>query len=371
MLLSLCLVACGKQEHRSANARTIQVSTDLASEQILNRHLGADPRTLDPSLATDVVSQRVLDDLFEGLVTLGEDGRTVPGVALTWDTSADGKTWTFHLREDARWSNGQPVTADDFVYAWRREVDPATGSEYAQALAPIENAMDVSSGKLPPARLGVESAGAHTLVVHLHAPTPYLVALLTNAYLIPIYEPAVKQWGDSWTQPGHMISNGAFLLSDRVINGHMTLLKNPYYWDQKDVHVTRVNYYPVSDTNGAVDQYLAGNLDITDSVSLSQKDYLERTLGNQVVFAPYFGTAMLQSHQTAVSGQSEIASGPQYRSGSRYPREIRSARHRNPRVQHHAAAQGLRSRRARLGQHARRPAPRIGAQDVPGSWILG
>ena len=96
-----------------------------------------------------MVGQRVLDDLFEGLVTLGEDGQTVPGVALTWDTSADGKTWTFHLRKDARWSNGQPVTADDFVYAWRRQVDPATGSEYSQALAPIENAMDIAAGKMP------------------------------------------------------------------------------------------------------------------------------------------------------------------------------------------------------------------------------
>jgi oligopeptide transport system substrate-binding protein len=290
--LPLGLIACGNQEHPSASARAIHVASDLASEQILNRHLGADPRTLDPSLATDVMSQRVLDDLFEGLVTLSEDGRTVPGVALTWDTSADGKTWTFHLRNDARWSNGQPLTADDFVYAWRRQVDPATGSEYAQALAPIENAMDAAAGKMAPARLGVESAGPSTLVVHLHAPTPYLLALLTNAYLDPIYEPGVKQWGDGWTQPGHMVSNGAYLLSGRVINGHITLNKNPYYWDEKQVRVTQVNYYPITDVNDATDQYLAGNLDFTDLVSSSDKNRLQRTLGSQAVFAPYFGTAM-------------------------------------------------------------------------------
>jgi oligopeptide transport system substrate-binding protein len=290
--LPLGLIACGNQEHPSASARAIRVASDLSSDQILNRHLQADPRTLDPSLATDVVSQRVLDDLFEGLVTLSEDGRTVPGVALTWDTSADGKTWTFHLRNDARWSNGQPLTADDFVYAWRRQVDPAMGSEYAQALAPIENAMDAAAGKMAPARLGVESAGPSTLVVHLHAPTPYLLALLTNAYLDPIYEPGVKQWGDGWTQPGHMVSNGAYLLSGRVINGHITLNKNPYYWDEKQVRVTQVNYYPISDVNDATDQYLAGNLDFTDLVSSSDKNRLQRTLGSQVVFAPYFGTAM-------------------------------------------------------------------------------
>lgn len=298
LIFSLSLVSCGKQEQLSASARTIHISSDLASEQILNRHLGADPRTLDPSLATDVVSQRVLDDLFEGLVTLGEDGQTVPGVALAWDTSADGKTWTFRLRNDARWSNGQPVTADDFVYAWRREVDPATGSEYAQALTPIENAMDVAGGKMPPARLGVESAGPHTLIVHLHAPTPYLLALLTNAYLDPIYEPAVKQWGDGWTQPGHMVSNGAYLLSERVINGHIALNKNLYYWDQKNVRLTKVNYFPVSDTNGAMDQYLAGNLDFTDTVSPTEKEVLQRMLGSQVVLAPYFGTAMFAYNLT-------------------------------------------------------------------------
>ena len=95
------------------------------------------------------------------------DGSTIPGVATSWETSADGKTWTFHLRKDARWSNGQPVTANDFVYAWRRQVDPATGSEYAQALAPIENALDIASGKMPLDKLGVESAGPQTLVVHL------------------------------------------------------------------------------------------------------------------------------------------------------------------------------------------------------------
>jgi len=291
-VISVYLLSCGNQTHLSTGARAIQVSSDLASEQVLNRHLGADPRTLDPTLATDVVSQRVLDDLFEGLVTLSEDGQTVPGVALNWDTSSDGKTWTFHLRKDARWSNGKPVTADDFVYAWRREVDPATGSEYAQALTPIENAMDVAAGKTPPTRLGVESAGPGTLIVHLHAPTPYLLALLTNAYLDPIYEPAVKQWGDGWTQPGHMVSNGAYQLSGRVINSRITLEKNPYYWDANRVRVTQVNYYPVTDINGATDQYLAGNLDFTDSVSTSDKDRLQQTLGSQVVFAPYFGTAM-------------------------------------------------------------------------------
>ena len=292
LALSLYLAACGNQGPSIVSAREIHVASDLAPEQVLNRHLEGDPRTLDPSLITDVVGQRVYDDLFEGLVVLSEEGHTVPGVALNWETSADGKTWTFHLRSDARWSNGQPVTADDFIYAWRRQVDPATASEYAQALAPIENGMDIAAGKMPLSRLGVEAAGPHTLVVHLQAPTAYLLALLTNSYLGPIYEPAVKQWGDSWTQPGHMVSNGAYLLSERVINGHITLVKNPYYWDTSRVRLSKVTYLNVSDYDASTDQYLAGNIEFTERFNVAERERLQRILGDQVVMSPNFATAM-------------------------------------------------------------------------------
>jgi oligopeptide transport system substrate-binding protein len=290
--IPFCLFACGNQKPASTTARAIQVSSDLAAEQILNRHVEGDPRTLDPSLSTESVGQRVLDDLFEGLVTLDEAGHTVPGVATSWETSTDGKTWTFHLRENARWSNGQPVTAQDFIYGWRRQVDPATGSEYAQALAPIENAMDAAAGKMPPSKLGVEAAGMHTLVVHLHQPTAYLLALLTNPYLYPIYEPAIKQWGDSWSQPGHMISNGAFLLTERVFNGHITIERNPYYWDASHVRLSKVIYQSVSDYDAATDQYLAGNIDFAERFNVAEMDRLQRILGSQVVVTPIFATAM-------------------------------------------------------------------------------
>jgi oligopeptide transport system substrate-binding protein len=291
-LLLLLLASCGRREDLPSASQEIKMGSELAPEQVLNHQIVADPSTLDPSLATGVPAAHVLDDLFEGLVTLSEDGNTIPGVAASWETTADGKTWTFHLRDNARWSNGQPVTANDFVYAWRRQVDPATGSEYAQALAPIQNAMEIAEGKVPPGRLGVDAADQHTLIVHLRGPTPYLLALLTNGYLYPIYQPAVKQWGDNWTQPAHMVSNGPFRLAERVINGHITLLKNPYYWDASHVRLSKVTFYPISDVNAATAQYLAGSLDITNAVNPSQKDWLERTLGDQVVFAPYFGTAM-------------------------------------------------------------------------------
>lgn len=292
LLAPLFLFGCTSSGGLIPAAQTIQVGTELAAEQVLNRHLEADPRTLDPSLSEDVVGQIVLEDLFEGLTTVGEDGSIVPGVAASWETSADGKTWTFHLRKEARWSNGEPVTADDFVYAWRREVDPATASEYSQALAPIENALDIAAGKMPVEKLGVEAKGPQALVVHLHAPTPYLLALVGNNYLYPLYAPAIKQWGDAWTQPGHMISNGAFTLTDRVFNGHITLQRNPRYRDAAHVHLTRVNYVVVGDSNASTNQFLAGDLDFTDRIPASQKEVLQQMVGDQLVLSPYFSTAM-------------------------------------------------------------------------------
>jgi len=290
--LLLALAGCANQGGPIvAAAQTIQVGTDLAVEQVFNRHLEADPRSLDPTLAVEVPSMIVLQDVFEGLVTAGIDGDTVPGMATAWETSADGKTWTFHLRKDARWSNGEPLTARDFVYTFRRLVDPTTASEYAQALAPVENAMEIAAGKTPAEKLGVESVDLQTLVIHLRAPTPYLLALLTNVYLSPVYEPAVKQWGNAWTQPSHMISNGPFVLSERVLSEHITLLKNPHYWDASHVRLSKVNYLVIGDFTESTNRYLTGDLDWTDRIPASDLDRLKQVVGSQVVLAPNFTTA--------------------------------------------------------------------------------
>ena len=288
----LFLLGCTKTGGTILAAPAIQVGTDLASDQVINRHLETDPRTLDPSRSDDVVGQIVLEDMFEGLTAPAMDGSVVPGVASSWESSADGKTWTFHLRREARWSNGEPVTADDFVYAWRREVDPATASQTSEVLAPIVNALDIASGKMPTDKLGVESMGPQTLIVHLQMATPYFVAMLANSYLYPLYAPAIKQWGDAWTQADHIVSNGAFTLSERVLNGHITLLKNPHYWDASHVRLTRVNYVVVQDNNATMNQYLAGDLDLTDRIPGADKERLQQMIGSQVVLTPSFATAM-------------------------------------------------------------------------------
>jgi oligopeptide transport system substrate-binding protein len=289
------LGACSNPDHPASGiaAAPITVGTALAASQALARTLDDSPRSLDPQLNTDIPAQRVLDDLFEGLVSLSIDGKPVPGAASSWEHSPDSKTWVFHLRSGARWSNGTPVTADDFVYSWRREVDPKTGAGYAQALAPIVNAMDIALGRKPPATLGVEATDALTLTVHLVAPTPYLLDLLDQVYLYPVYRPAIERYGDDWVHPEHIVSNGAFTLHEEVIGNRITLSANPFYWDAAQVRLTSVVYYTMPDRAQSVLRFMAGDVQFTDSFAASQRPWLKHTLGDQVVNSPWLGTYML------------------------------------------------------------------------------
>ncbi|MGH8149808.1 MAG: peptide ABC transporter substrate-binding protein, partial [Steroidobacteraceae bacterium] len=292
LVLASLLAACTGGQ-LTASVPSISVGSQLAADQVVNRALDAMPRSLDPSLSIDVTGQQVIDDLFEGLTTLDPKGNVIPGVATSWDVSSDGKTWTFHLRHDARWSNGDPVTAADFVYAWRREVDPKTAAEYAQALSPIVNALAIATGKAPVDSLGVTALDPHTLRVSLNAPTPYLTALLTDNYLQPVPRAAIERYGDAWTRPGHMVSDGPFELSAVVIGDRITLVKNPFYWDAAHVSLTRVTYYPLDDDTAQTERFLAGGLDYTSEFDTSKYSWLKSRLGSEVHTGPYFGTVML------------------------------------------------------------------------------
>ena len=293
---ALLLAACsgGESSHGST---AVQVGKALAATQILARAVDAGGmRSIDPSLSTDVPAAHVLDDLFEGLTRLDQRGEPEPGVAASWDTSADGRTWSFHLRS-ARWSNGEPIRADDFVYAWRRTVDPRTASDYAQALAPVANAIAISEGRLPVTALGIEAPDAHTVRVHLHAPTPYLLSLMTKSYAYPQYEPAIRAHGDNWVRPENIVSNGAFQLHEHVIGGRITLRKNPQYWDAAHVRLQQVVYLPL-DRAVQTERFFAGDIAFTDSFSAEQTAWLRARLGDQVVSAPYLGNFVLGLNAT-------------------------------------------------------------------------
>jgi oligopeptide transport system substrate-binding protein len=277
---------------------TIRVGTTLAADQTLRRALDAMPRSLDPSLLTDVDAQKVTDDLFEGLTAVGIDGGVVPGVASSWEVSADGRNWVFHLRPEARWSNGDAVTSADFIFAWRRQVDPRTGSEYAQALAPIVGAMAIAKGHAPPASLGVEAPDPLTVQIALNSPTPYLLFLLSDSFMQPLHRATLERWGEHWTRPEHWVSNGPFVLEEMVIGNRITLAKNPRYWGAAGVRPTRVVYLPL-DTLAQVSRFMAGDIDMTSIFPDSQFKWLKSRLGEQVVTGPYIGISQMAVNMLA------------------------------------------------------------------------
>ena len=264
----------------------------------LRRQIDQPPRTLDPGLSVDVPAQRVLDDLFEGLVRLDAAGNVIPAVARSWEISPDQLQWTFHLQPDVQWSDGTPLTAGDFVYAWRRVVDPASASQAAQLLAPIVNALQIASGKLPPEQLGVQAPDAHTLVLRLVSPTAWFVYQLTNNCLFPVPEQLLRTQGTAWTRPGTMVSNGAFVLTDLRINGAIQLARNPRYREAAAVSLQRITYYPVGDRSASVSRYLAGDLDVTDGFPIEDIAWLRAQLGTQLQLAPYLGTVMFGMNHT-------------------------------------------------------------------------
>lgn len=277
---------CGPSSSSSSDgpAKTAEGSS------LLRRGNGTEPQTLDPHKAQDVASSNILRDLFEGLVIETPDGSLIPGTADHWDVSPDKRTYTFHLRRDARWSNGDPVTADDFAYGLRRCVDPATGSSYAQILAPIENATDVIAGRKPVDALGVRVVDSQTLEIHLKGPTPYFVQLLTHTSTYPLHKASVQANGTQFTQPGKLISNGAYRLSEWTVFSRIRLQRNPHYWNNAHTAVDVVDYYPTENVDSELSRYRAGEIDMTEAVPISQIDWVRKSLGDEYHNFPYLGT---------------------------------------------------------------------------------
>ena len=235
----------------------------LSDDQTFTYRLLDQFPTLDPQLNEDVSGFHVIRDLFEGLLSQDGDGNLVPGAATHYEASDGNTTYTFTLRRNAKWSNGDPVTAHDFVYAWRRAVDPATASPYAWylALTRIVNAGEVLAGEKNPAELGVRALDDHTLVVKLKTPLPYFPAMTTYATLFPAHRATIEAHGDDWTDPGNMVSNGAYTLEAVVLNEYHTRVKNPTYWDAGSVIIEKVTGLVINDVNQALTRYRAGELD--------------------------------------------------------------------------------------------------------------
>lgn len=257
---------------------------------IWRRGEAMDPGSLDPHKTSTVTEQHILDELYEGLVIYDGRGQLQPGVASHWDVSGDATVYTFHLRADARWSNGAPVTADDFAYSFRRLMEPKTGAQYANILYTIKNAKEVNTGHLPSTALGVRAVDPLTFEITLEHPAPYLLAQLTHFTALPLYRPTVEHWGAAFARAGRMIGNGAFVLKSYTPNDRLVLTKNPYFHDAAHVALDGEIIFPIEDHAAGLRRLMAGEIDSYPDVPIDQVHFVRSHLGSEFRVAPHLAS---------------------------------------------------------------------------------
>ncbi len=252
---------------------------------MLNRGNGAEAESLDPALADTTWEQWIIGDLMMGLFTEDAQGNPVYGAAMNAAVSADGLTWTFTLREHL-WSDGTKVTAGDFVYAWQRTLDPKTTGKYGAILYAFKNARAIAEGKLPPTALGASALDEKTIELKLEHPAAYMRELLTHNITYPVPRHVVEAKGADWSKPGNYVSNGAYVLAERVQNDHVTLTKNPQFYDAANVKIGRVVYYPTEDAAGALKRFRSGELDTQNPFPSEEIDWLRANMPSALKQTP-------------------------------------------------------------------------------------
>ena len=295
IIVGLLLVGCGPRTDSGDPAiEALMIGgpsgKELADKQVFRKNNGSDPGTLDPHRAEGVPASNVLRDLYEGLVSEAANGDYIPGAAESWTISEDGKTYRFKIRDQAVWSNGDRVVAEDFVFSLRRSVDPKTLSNYSSMLYPIKNARDVVLGKAPTNKLGVTAENEKTLLIELEEPTPYFISLLTHSTTYPVHPASVKEHGSLFTRPENMISNGAFTLKDWRIQDYILLKRNERYWDNSSTTLNEVYYYPLDNPDASLRRYRANELDFTDTTPSEQLPWIKKNLKDELKITPYFGS---------------------------------------------------------------------------------
>lgn len=267
----------------SALAADVPAGTKLAPVQELIRGNGTEVASLDPHKTEGVPESHVIRDLLEGLVNQDADGNTIPGVAERWETS-DNQTYTFYLRKDAKWSNGDPVTAQDFVYSWQRAVDPATASPYSWYMeyTKMKNAKEIIAGEKASSTLGVKALDDHTLVVELDTPLPYFVMMTGHTTMKPVHKGTVEKYGDEWTRAGNYVSNGAYMLDRWVVNERLELKRNPNYWDDSKTVINKVTFLPIENQVAEMNRFLSGEIHITNEVPIEHFRRLQRDHADSV-----------------------------------------------------------------------------------------
>ncbi|CAI0750045.1 Periplasmic oligopeptide-binding protein precursor [Serratia fonticola] len=278
----------------SQNLQAVEVpaGVQLAPLQRMVINNGSEVASLDPHKVEGTPESNIILNLLEGLVSTDANGHLAPAVAESWENT-DYQTWTFHLRPGAVWSDGSPVTAQDFVYSWQRLADPKTGSPYASYLqyARIENIDAILAGKKPPESLGVSAIDDKTLKVTLSEPVPYFVSMLSHTSMKPVKQSVVEKFGDKWTLPQNYVGNGAYRLSEWVVNERIVLERNPSYWNNSKTVIEQATFLPLSSEVSDINRYRSGEIDITNSAippNLYAK--MKREIPEQLHVNPYLCT---------------------------------------------------------------------------------
>ncbi len=290
LALSMMLVGCDDKSASNNSAANIDPNV-LADKQELVINNGAEPESLDPHKVSGVPESNILRQMFVGLTTTDPDGKTIPGMAESWE-SADNKVWTFKIR-DAKWSNGDPVTAEDFVYSFRRVVDPNTASPYASYLADdkVLNAQEVIDGKVKPDALGVKALDEKTLQVTLSEPVPYFPDTLIHTSVKPVPQKVVEKFGEKWTDPANIVVNGPYKISEWQVNDKIVLERNESYYDNANTTLEKITLLAIPSSTTDVARYQAGEIDITyNEVPPEQFASLKEQLGDQLQVSPMLCT---------------------------------------------------------------------------------
>ncbi len=277
LVLSLGLVSCGGGGSDADKARTLQIGN------------GAEPLSLDPHQASGTWENRIIGDMLQGLTTDDPQGRPIPGMATEWSTSPDGLVWTFKLR-DAKWSDGRPVTAEDFVFAWQRIMTTTPPAKYASILYVIKNAEKIYDGRIKDVtQLGVRAIDAKTLEVTLEHPAPYLPGLLTHYTSFPIPKHVVEKVGKDWIKAENFVGNGPYKLQQWKPNDFVHVVRNTNYYDNTNVCIDQIFFYPTADDNAAERKVRTGDLDINTNFSGSRLEEINKNLPGYARIHGYTG----------------------------------------------------------------------------------
>tara|TARA_R110002049_G_scaffold23490_59_gene82879 strand:- start:2554 stop:4185 length:1632 start_codon:yes stop_codon:yes gene_type:complete len=289
VITTLSLIACG-----SGESNVVQGNR----EGILHVGNGTEPQGLDPHVVTGIPESNIVKALFEGLAVKNPQTlESEPGVAQRWDISDDGLTITFHLNPEARWSNGDPMTAEDYVWSWQRALSPAMGNQYAYMLYPLVNAEAFATGKLDDfSEVGVKALDPHTLQVTLNAPTPYFIQLMDHYSTFAVHRPTIEKFGKAterftpWTRVDNIVGNGPFRLKEWKLNRRIIVEKSDTYWDSDNVALNGIEFYPVENIASEERMFRVGQLHYTNSIPLDKIPVYRAMADSPYVNAPYLGT---------------------------------------------------------------------------------